>query len=240
MASISKSICSDVVESVASPIAGFSLDPLSVSGGVLLLDVNKGLSMNGSNEISSWRNLFDNNDAVQTDAANKPTLSTYNGIDAVYFDGSDWLLTEGSLTVGPLTIIAVFALTTEYPIVGSKVDFLVHHVGFNINPVNTFITGGDTTPKFTVENLGGGETIYVDDTSVSNSSNINPDQMYVAGVIAPNEASSSSVLGIGATYDDFGTWPFKGYITDLAIWNRALSDEEYLGVTNYYKQLRKL
>jgi len=94
--------------------AGASFSPLDVSGLQLWLDASDASTITeSSGSVSQWDDKSGNgNHVTQGTAANQPTTGTQtiNSLNALDFDGGDWLLSSGNLGVSNSTNFSVFAV----------------------------------------------------------------------------------------------------------------------------------
>jgi hypothetical protein len=197
---------------------------------------NGGASPNHGDKISSWSDLTGQaTDAVEIDINRQPTYRTnvFNGMPAVYFDGTLSQGLEGTFTRsnnGGLTVLVVGKLDTNnqrqclfefYEVNGSDRGFFFNY-GFNEASTNYNLD--DTS-----FNLW---TAYDDGTRTDfweNGTNLYTDK---------NNWTNTSFTGDGSYVlgdDQTGNDEFAGYIGEFLIFDRELTAQELSTLQNYLK-----
>lgn len=174
--------------------------------------------------ISRWEDKSGNGShAISGDSANPPTRKTnqLNGLDAVYFDGSDDGLTFDVLHSAPLTFFAVWKLITPTevaPVFGAGPLFYRHSGGFRIYNGDDLTGAPVSTDQWTLA------TCVVNGASSSISIN-------QGSPTTGNAGSSNNMRGIGY-WADGSQYP-QQYIAEVILYDGVLSSGAIADVENY-------
>ena len=235
--------------------AGFIKTPKQISNCIAWFDGNDSGTMTlSSNIVSAWADKSGNSyvfNSAQLSALPANNFSPLyvsnkiNGLGSLYFDGSnDYMFVNSGMGLASATQYTAFIILSPVYLNASQVAF-----GMQATPSGgTYEILGywSTLDTFTVGFDGG--VVLVNTTSRSDNRSIihsvvrngtsanaylNGFQYATNTTVASTVNSGVARLGIGANTYVNGSAPYKGYISEIIIYNRALSNTERYQVQNY-------
>jgi hypothetical protein len=235
--------------------AGFIKTPKQISNCIAWFDASTSNEMvSSSNIVSSWSDksgngyVFNSAQLSALPASNFSPLyvsNKINGLGSLYFDGSnDYMFVNSSMGLASATQYTAFVVLSPVYLNASQVAF-----GMQATPSGgTYEILGywSALDTFTVGFDGG--VVLVNTTSRSDNRSIihsvvrngtlanaylNGFQYATNTTVASTVNSGVARLGIGANTYVNGSAPYKGYICEIIIYNRALSTTERSQVQNY-------
>ena len=236
--------------------AGFIKTPKQISNCLLWLDANDTSTLSlSSNIVSSWSSKGTSSlTAIPQQLSNLPasnfsplyTAGAVNGLGAIYFDGSNDYMYVGSLSAlasipgyTSFIVLSPIYLNATQVFCGLQAsfssgtyDFFAYYL--SLDTLRTgFDGGGNGAISYTSRNDG--QKIIISTVRSAGTSNtfVNGYQMQTNGSVNANTDAGVSILGIGANTYLSGSQPYKGYVCEIIIYNRALSTTERIQVQNY-------
>jgi hypothetical protein len=235
--------------------AGYIKTPKQISNCITWFDASTSNEMvSSSNIVSSWSDksgngyVFNSAQLSALPASNFSPLyvsNKINGLGSLYFDGSnDYMFVNSSMGLASATQYTAFVVLSPVYLNASQVAF-----GMQATPSGgTYEILGywSALDTFTVGFDGG--VVLVNTTSRSDNRSIihsvvrngtlanaylNGFQYATNTTVASTVNSGVARLGIGANTYVNGSAPYKGYICEIIIYNRALSTTERSQVQNY-------
>jgi hypothetical protein len=235
--------------------AGVIKTPRQISNCIAWFDGSDTSTMSlSSNIVSSWSDKSVNNyilNSAQLSALPAGNFSplyvanAINGLGAVYFDGSnDYMFVNSGIGLASAVAYTSFVVLSPRYLSATQVavglqatpssgtwDFL--GLWISLDTLQAGFDGGVVTVNTTSRN----DNRPIINSIVRNGASVNA---YLNGFqYATNTTVASTVnsgvarLGIGANTYNNGAQPYKGYICEIIIYNRALSDTERYQVQNY-------
>jgi hypothetical protein len=238
---------SDCVEGQCTTLSEY---PSAVSGQTLWLAADSSVSTTSSGDaVTSWADQSGagNDASAPSDDSQKPTLTTdpWGGHEALYFDGDDHLTLPDGFDdwSDGLTMFVVARPTDE------SADSRILEFGSG-NQEDNIMVGRD----------GGSDDLFYDVQNGSNSasrlvgSDGLPGRNYLVGTVTQQSNGnvtidrSNSQIGSGSTSlpttvtrtanyiagTDFGSTPkFEGYIAEIIVYEKALSEKDRKNITHY-------
>lgn len=226
--------------------------PANISDGLRMwLDANA-MALNNNDPVSSWTDLSGNNKhAVQDTASYRPLFKTnvLNGKPAVVFDGSnDYLTIDGSMVAN--TNYSIFAVVKRNSSNPGSFNYYMGGTQAAMNRnlqlgwrSNTTLTHGQYTNDYDmrVPSYSVSMPAYLITTRHSNSLG---NDTYLNGALKGlnmNNVSSARLVhlsswqgaSIGRYIDNTINTRFNGYVAELIIYNRYLSETERKSVESY-------
>ena len=212
-------------------------NPSSLSWLELWLDANDAstITKDGSNKVSAWSDKSGNGKHAYSSGSVRPIYS-HNWLKSkptLSFDETQHqrMLTTSSVTLGDKSIFVVFKDTVSFPLSGCNVNFLVKHATANVTSANGCI---DTTqPEWRWESMP--VVTYINNELVPNNSGLLSNTDYIGIAISDGDPSDTSVIGIWGdrTWSTFGA--HDGDISEIIVYNIALSDENRDAIYDYLK-----
>ena len=236
--------------------AGYIKTPKQINNCLLWLDANDTSTLSlSSNIVSSWSSKGTSSlTAIPQQLSNLPasnfsplyTAGAVNGLGAIYFDGSNDYMYVGSLSAlanipgyTSFIVLSPIYLNATQVFCGLQAsfssgtyDFFAYYL--SLDTLRTgFDGGGNGAISYTSRNDG--QKIIISTVRSAGTSNtfINGYQMQTNGSVNANTDAGISILGIGANTYLSGSQPYKGYVCEIIIYNRALSTTERIQVQNY-------
>ena len=234
----------------ATPTNFFS--PRQISGCLLWLDANDpngtGVVSTAGSVMTNWVDKSGSNNTVTANGS--PVFSNYNSRNAVYIN-SNWFSRAGTYAIANTTIFFVFSMSTP---VGDKSYF---QMGANPNS-----SGGDTTTFFSDANVArpggtaagriyfgsGGSTLLSTQFPTATAADAIPYCIQTARITSSpfvenfrNGALQNSRTGTVARVNHSGLivgssnggWQWTGYMSEIIVYNSALSDTARQQVEGY-------
>lgn len=236
--------------------AGFIKTPRQLSNCLLWLDGSDTSTLSlSSNIVSSWSSKGTSalvalpQQLSSLPASNFSPLyvaGAVNGLGAIYFDGSNDYMHVTSLTalanipgytafivLSPvyLNAIQVYAGLQSTGTNGTY-DFFAYYI--SLDTLRTGFDGGvNGALNYTSRNDG--QKIIISTVRSAGTANtfVNGYQIQTNGSVNANTDAGINKLGIGANTFLSGSQPYKGYICEIIIYNRALTTTERSQVQNY-------
>jgi hypothetical protein len=219
--------------------------PTDLSGCVLWLRGDLGITPNGS-AVSGWADQSGNgNNASQSTGTAQPTYKTgvMNGAPALYGDGAHFWMQTSAFTLGANATLFAAAQPAVTPQDGYA-RLLEHQYD------ETYLMGTDTTGtqyKLIVNDgsspfgtAQGGTVTVGANTIVSGlySSSAGTGGVYVNGVLVGSgtftaPSSTSLQMAIMQAYNNSGAHFWEGYFGEAIVYNRALATSELARVHRY-------
>ena len=236
--------------------AGYIKTPKQINNCLLWLDANDTSTLSlSSNIVSSWSSKGTSSlTAIPQQLSNLPasnfsplyTAGAVNGLGAIYFDGSNDYMYVGSLSAlanipgyTSFIVLSPIYLNATQVFCGLQAsfssgtyDFFAYYL--SLDTLRTgFDGGGNGAISYTSRNDG--QKIIISTVRSAGTSNtfVNGYQMQTNGSVNANTDAGISILGIGANTYLSGSQPYKGYVCEIIIYNRALSTTERIQVQNY-------
>lgn len=235
-------------------IEGFQVS--SLSGLSLWLKADAGVAIGGGNHVNTWADQSSNGNNAVGPTMKKPVYvaNGINGKPTMSFNGSTELFQINDSNSLDITNCSIYiVLQRNGNGTGNEVTFMKNASDNAENAVywqTAKLNGGNS--NFTVNSIGYPDrntNVYLGDglpriMSFSYDGSGGPTNLniYVNGIKTAyynyptaNINTSTGTLQIGgynASFDNAGEY-FNGYISEFIIFNRALTDEENLSVTNY-------
>jgi hypothetical protein len=236
--------------------AGYIKTPKQISNCLLWLDGNDTSTLSlSSNIVSSWSSKGTSSlTALSQQLSNLPasnfsplyTAGAVNGLGAIYFDGSNDYMYVGSLSAlanipgyTSFIVLSPIYLNATQVFCGLQAsfssgtyDFFTYYL--SLDTLRTgFDGGGNGATSYTSRNDG--QKIIISTVRSAGTANtfVNGYQIQTNGSVNANTDAGISILGIGANTYLSGTQPYKGYICEIIIYNRALTTTERSQVQNY-------
>ena len=236
--------------------AGYIKTPKQINNCLLWLDANDTSTLSlSSNIVSSWSSKGTSSlTAIPQQLSNLPasnfsplyTAGAVNGLGAIYFDGSNDYMYVGSLSAlasipgyTSFIVLSPIYLNATQVFCGLQAsfssgtyDFFAYYL--SLDTLRTgFDGGGNGAISYTSRNDG--QKIIISTVRSAGTSNtfVNGYQMQTNGSVNANTDAGVSILGIGANTYLSGSQPYKGYVCEIIIYNRALSTTERIQVQNY-------
>jgi hypothetical protein len=236
--------------------AGFIKTPRQLSNCLLWLDGSDTSTLSlSSNIVSSWSSKGTSalvalpQQLSSLPASNFSPLyvaGAVNGLGAIYFDGSNDYMHVTSLTalanipgytafivLSPvyLNALQVYAGLQSTGTNGTY-DFFAYYI--SLDTLRTGFDGGvNGALNYTSRNDG--QKIIISTVRSAGTANtfVNGYQIQTNGSVNANTDAGINKLGIGANTYLSGSQPYKGYICEIIIYNRALTTTERSQVQNY-------
>jgi hypothetical protein len=226
-------------------------NPLKIPGCALWLEADRGVTLDGSNNVSAWADQSGNGRHVSNaNDAQRPAYiaSAVNGRPGLLF--SNHLLTAVAFSLSSaFTMIAVFKSTE------STDELIVEH-GTNTNLVDGFFlntsinsslsirrtnkTGSNAAMNWGNTNAFLVATVSSNGTQASNSLRLNGSALTLSDHGTPYDLGISDVSNtfhVGARYNDAGgslVAPFIGSIVAIVLYNRAITISECQHIERLY------
>jgi len=202
------------------------------------LDSNKNssITVNGSNQITSWSDLSSNNYTTSINNT-KPILQTVNGKKLAYFNGSDVSINFGTnLSGANNSIYVVFSANSS---VGSNTRLISFNNGTNDTDSNTFNlnsnTGNNTLKYNSTSNLS--STVNFNNSlfifSLQRNNNVTSIYInnYLIDKITNDVNYNFARLDIGSIFGGNNFW--TGYIPEILVYTTILDSSANTGIINY-------
>jgi hypothetical protein len=236
--------------------AGFIKTPRQLSNCLLWLDGSDTSTLSlSSNIVSSWSSKGTSalvalpQQLSSLPASNFSPLyvaGAVNGLGAIYFDGSNDYMYVGSLSAlanipgyTSFIVLSPIYLNATQVFAGLQASFSSGTYDFfaYYNSLDTLRTGfdggGNGALNYTSRNDG--QKIIISTVRSAGTANtfVNGYQIQTNGSVNANTDAGISILGIGANTYLSGSQPYKGYICEIVIYNRALTTKERRQVEYY-------
>lgn len=197
---------------------------------------NSSITVNGSNQITSWSDLSSNNYATSINNT-KPILQTVNGKKLAYFSGSDVSINfSTNLTGANNSIYVVFSVNS---LVGSNRRLISFNNGTNDTGSNTFNLNSNT---------GNGILRYNSNTNLLSTVNFNNSlyifslqrnnnvtsiyiNNYLINTITNNTNYNFAKLNLGSIFGGSNFW--TGYIPEVIVYTTLLDESSNTNTINY-------
>lgn len=235
---------------------GSSKTPRQLDNCLLWLDGSDTTTMTlSSNIVSAWSSKGTSSFvAIPQQLSNLPAnnysplyvAGAVNGLGAIYFDGSNDYMYVGSLTAlanipGYTSFVVLSPVylnaTQVYAGLQGGVSSGTYDFFGYYNSLDTLRTGfdggGNGALNYTTRNDG--QKIVISTVRSAGTANtfVNGYQIQTNGTVNANSDSGINRLGIGANTYLSGTQPYKGYICEIIIYNRALTSAERRQIERY-------
>ena len=236
--------------------AGYIKTPRQLSNCLLWLDGNDTSTLSlSSNIVSFWSSKGTSalvalpQQLSSLPASNFSPLyvaGAVNGLGAIYFDGSNDYMYVGSLSAlanipgyTSFIVLSPIYLNATQVFAGLQASFSSGTYDFfaYYNSLDTLRTGfdggGNGALNYTSRNDG--QKIIISTVRSAGTANtfVNGYQIQTNGSVNANTDAGISILGIGANTYLSGSQPYKGYICEIVIYNRALTTTERRQVEYY-------
>lgn len=234
--------------------AGYIKTPKQISNCIAWFDGNDSDTMTlSSNIASAWADKSGNNNTLNSaQLSNLPaggfsplyTANAVNGLGSVYFDGSnDYMFVNSGMglasAVGYTSFIVLSPryLNAQQVAVGLQTssgtyDFLAWWLSLDTFRI-AFDGGGNGQTNTTSRNDNRPIIHSIVRNGTSANAYLNNLQYATNVTVASTVNSGVARLGVGAGTYSNGTDPYKGYVCEIIIYNRALSTTERSQVQNY-------
>ena len=234
--------------------AGYIKTPKQISNCIAWFDGNDSGTMTlSSNIASAWADKSGNNNTLNSaQLSNLPaggfsplyTANAVNGLGSVYFDGSnDYMFVNSGMglasAVGYTSFIVLSPryLNAQQVAVGLQTssgtyDFLAWWLSLDTFRI-AFDGGGNGQTNTTSRNDNRPIIHSIVRNGTSANAYLNNLQYATNVTVASTVNSGVARLGVGAGTYSNGTDPYKGYVCEIIIYNRALSTTERSQVQNY-------
>jgi hypothetical protein len=206
------------------------------------LDATRGVLSAGvasvdGDPVSQWSDQsLNTRHLAQSTLALKPTFQTaeQNGLPMVQFDGVDDRMTVASFSLGTaataIILAEMTAIADDLLLGGSNAPETYH---FYTDATNVYYKAAGTGLAQVAHGASAGQTVqwgYVRD-GTSFQFWKNGAKLGAVQTLAANNAADVTTLGSG----DGGAFWAQAYIAEVALYARALTDAEMVGVSNYLK-----
>jgi len=220
------------------------VEPTALPGLQLWLDASKLDGLADTDPVSSWTDMSGNaKHAVQALGARQPLYRTgiLNGRPGILYDGSNDCLQTPEITLGHFTFFCVFKLTGSAGIVyeGASAAAVGHYLyGTTGNTIRAWSAAGtsgkDLSVGWAVDNVARLTSHVSAGTHASHVLYINGAAQTLSDSVTgdPGAATQADGLNVGAR-DDGASLASAGYIFELVVYDRALTDVERVQVENY-------
>ena len=234
--------------------AGYIKTPKQISNCIAWFDGNDSGTMTlSSNIASAWADKSGNNNTLNSaQLSNLPaggfsplyTANAVNGLGSVYFDGSnDYMFVNSGIglasAVGYTSFVVLSPryLNAQQVTVGLQnssgtYDFLAWWLSLDTFRI-AFDGGGNGQTNTTSRNDNRPIIHSIVRNGTSANAYLNGLQYATNATVASTVNSGVARLGVGAGTYLNGTDPYKGYVCEIIIYNRALSSTERFQVNNY-------
>lgn len=217
--------------------------PTDISGCLLWLRGDLGITLNGAN-VSGWADQSGNgNNASQGTAVSQPPFATnaVNGLPAIQGDGSSRFMTTSAFSIGGSTSMftAVQPLATTqagYARILEQDNASTYYLGTTVGGnAYKFIAANNTSPFGTAET--GAVQLAPSIVSATYSQASGVGTIYYNGANAINYTFGSSPSGNLALYlmrkDSAAASFWNGYLAEVVVYNRSLAAGELSRVHRY-------
>lgn len=190
--------------------------------------------------VHQWNDLIYGNHAIQATGTNQPLYRTsgINSIASIDFDGTDNIMATGNTTWGVFTAFLVIKMAGTAGMLlergsGAEGDYLYGTTGNTVQVAR----GATTSAKNYSANWAVDDTTQViarrfTGTHTSNRMWINGTEVTLTGGSGdPGTGTYTNTLQIGAR--NTSSLPSNGYIGELIVYTRELSDAELTDVNDY-------
>ena len=227
-------------------IALGEVEPTALPGLQLWLDASKLDGLADTNPVSSWTDMSGNaKHAVQAIGGRQPLYRTgiLNGLPGILYDGVNDCLQTPEITLGHFTFFCVFKLTGSAGIVyeGASAAVVGHYLfcttGDTIQARSAAGTSGkDLSTDWAVDNVARVTSHVSAGTHAGHVLYINGAAQTLSDAVGrtgdPGAATQADGLNVGAR-NDGASFPSAGYIFELVVYDRALTDVERVQIENY-------
>lgn len=211
-----------------------------------IIDSSTGITLNGST-VSSWKDTSGTYNLVQATAANQPTYvqssATYRGRNYLSFDGGDSLSLVNNLGLGTNSVMSYFIILKRSNLTGAN----RFPLNFNTGAAGSISINSRGDAVFINSNLASSVNTAISPESINIQFygfevNRGAGFQYLHANGTYRRASSAITTTItdyslGTFFISSTTAFYLGFVFDVLIYNKSLTQDEYINLYRYFNNL---